>query len=169
MAAMGIISGVMGLVGTIVSAAAAGRQAAALRNQAIAERQAAEFNAQQQEMRAMEERAAAQRKAFDKREQGDLALSKLQARAAASGGGAGINDPTVISLASDIGGKAEYMALGDMFVGESRGRAHEAEADIGRYIGETKARSSEEKAKATEIGAIGSILGGVGGLFGKFG
>ena len=155
MAAMGIIGGVIGLVGSIVSAAAMQRQAAAERN-------AAEYNAQVNEQRAMMERAAAQRTSLEKKEKKDYALSALQARAAASGGGAGVNDPTVINLATEIEGKGEYAAMLDMYSGEQKGRYQEAEADIGRYIG-------EEKAKASEVKAFGTILGGVGFFVGKFG
>lgn len=155
MAAMGMIGGLFSLFGSIV-------QASALQKQAQAERNAAEFNAQVQEQRAMEERAAAQRKALDERKKKDIVQSNLQARAAASGAGAGVNDPTIISLATDIEGRGEYQALTEMYTGESRARGREDEAALQRYIGETKAQASEAK-------ATGAILGGIGGLFGKFG
>jgi hypothetical protein len=155
MAAMGIIGGLFSLVGSIASANA-------LQKQAAAERNAAQFNAQVEEQRAMEDRAAAQRKSFQDKETKDLTLSKLQARAAASGGGAGPNDPSIIGLASDIEGKGTYQSLADMYVGESRGRMAEDNAAIGQYIGQTKADADEAK-------AFGTILGGVGGLVGKFG
>lgn len=151
----GLIGGVFSLVGSIASANAQ-------RQQAAAERNAAQYNAQVQEQKANEERAAAQRKALQTREKKDLALSQLQARAAFSGGGAGINDPTVISLATDIEEKGEYQALGDMFVGESRGRSYENQANLDRYIGETRARASKARADAT-------IMSGIGGLFSRFG
>lgn len=155
MAAIGMIGGIFSMLGSIVGAAA-------MQKQAKAERNAAEYNAQVQEKQAMEERASAQRKALEERRKKDVTLSNLQARAAASGGGAGVSDPTVISLATDIEGRGEYGALLEMYTGESRARGREDEAALQRYIGETKAQASEAK-------ATGMILGGIGGLFGKFG
>jgi type II secretory pathway pseudopilin PulG len=155
----GLVSGVFSMMG-------AAAQAKAYKQQAAAERQAAEYNAKLQEQAAMEQRAVAQRKALEGREKKEVTIGNLQARAAASGGGASINDPSVIKLAGDIEEKGEYAALGDMYSGEAKGRSLENQANLDRYVGETKARASEAKAKAAIIGGIGSA---VGGLFGKFG
>src|SRR5262245_26917803 len=81
------------------------------------------FEAAQAEMQAGEARGAAQRGVADRRRDVRLNLSALQARAAASGGGAA--DDTVRRLGARIAERGEYEALGEMFTGESRARGFE--------------------------------------------
>ena len=79
--------------------------------------QSAEFSAKQAEMAGSEARAASQRKALDRRQQIKLSLSALQARAAASGGGA--SDRTVKNIGGEIVKRGEYEMLAEMHTGES--------------------------------------------------
>src|SRR5262245_47667509 len=96
--------------------------------------QAYNFQAKQQDMMAQESRAAAQREALDKRRQGDLLQSQLQARAAASGGGAA--DPTVLDLGGGLAGRSQLAALTDMYRGENRARGLEDQAMGSRMTGQ---------------------------------
>lgn len=170
----------LGAVGTIAQMGAASQQAEAqrmqadaMRQQADTERQVAAYNAAEQTKTANEERAAAQRTALEQKRQTDLVQSKLQANAAASGGGA--SDPTVISLASDIEGQGTYQSLFSMYKGEARGSALEDQAAITRYSGNRKADAYLANADATDVAAdatesagFASMLGGFSNLFTKF-
>src|SRR4051812_33081523 len=71
-----------------------------------AAKKSADFTAAQEDQAAQESRAASQRDALEKGRQTGLVLSKLQARAAASGGGAA--DPGVLTIAGNIAGRGEY-------------------------------------------------------------
>jgi hypothetical protein len=73
---------------------------------ARAEKNAADFEAQQMEMKAKEEPLPAQRDALAKRKEGAIVNSRAQALAAASGGGAGTDAPTIVKLMSDTAGEA---------------------------------------------------------------
>lgn len=114
----------------------------------------ANFQAAQEDMAAQESRAASQRDALEKGRQTTLALSKLQADAAASGGGA--SDPGVLTLAGNIGGRGEYESLMDMYKGENRARGLEDTATGERATGAAKADASYLSAAGTLIGSAGS-------------
>ena len=66
-----------------------------------------------------ESRAASQRSAIGQTTQKDLALSKAQSVAAASGGGA--SDPTVVNLEAGIERQGEYYKLMDLVWGREPG------------------------------------------------
>lgn len=147
-------------VGTMASASAA-------RRQADAERTAADYNAMMMERRANEERAVGTRKAAEKRRELEYAQSRLQSRAAASGGSA--SDPGTISLAADIEQQGEYNALTAIYTGESTARNYETQAGLTRYVGESRARALEDKAKGTLIEGFGGLAGKLGSYALKFG
>src|SRR4051812_33157911 len=94
------ISAVSTIMGGNAAADAGEAQARAQRQQAADNATALEFKAQQEDQGAQESRAAAQRQALEKGRQTRLLLSTLQARAAASGGGA--SDPGVLDIAGKI-------------------------------------------------------------------
>lgn len=144
--------------GTAVSAASTIAGGRAAQQSALAQQQALAFRAQQQEAAAQEARAAASRAAQDKRHETALLQSKLQARAAASGGGA--DDPTIVNLAEDLGGRGEYDALMEMYKGESRARSLENQAAGDRYSGTVGISEAETKRKIANLNAIGTIIGG---------
>jgi hypothetical protein len=86
----------------------------------VAEKNSADFEAQQMDMKAKEEVAASQRDALAKRKEGAVINSRAQALAAASGGGAGTDAPTIVKLMSDTAGEADYNAQTSMYGGYSR-------------------------------------------------
>lgn len=149
--------------GTAVSAMGtiAGGNAAAAAGQSA--QQSANFRAQQEDQAAQESRAVSQRSALDKQRSGQLALSTLQARAAAGGGGA--DDPTVLNLAGNIAQRTEYDSLFDMYKGENRARGLEDEATGSRYSGEAAAAEGDAKQSASYLSAAGTVIGGAGSMY----
>lgn len=125
--------------------------------------QAQNFKAQQEDMAAVESRAIAQRSALEKKRETGLVLSKLQANAAASGGGA--DDSTVLGLASGIAGRGEYESLLEMYKGENRARGLEDQAIASRMTGEALKAEGEAKKKASYFSAAGTLIGGAGSAF----
>ena len=101
-----ILMGGLSAAGTVASGVAANNNA--------------KYEAQQMDMRAKEEVASSQRDAIAKRREGDLINSRAQALAAASGGGAGSDAPTIIKLMSQTTGESEYNAQTSMYGGQSR-------------------------------------------------
>lgn len=147
-----VVSTVAGLAGSYMQAQgtlAAGKAA----------QQAAEFEAKQLDIKAKEEQAAAQRDMFDQRREKELALSKLQSNAAASGFSA--TDPTALALADEIEKYGTYKEQMAMYGGTSRRAGIEAQAAGRRMEG-----------KAARIGsqysAAGTILGGISTMAGKY-
>lgn len=90
MAELALIGGLISGVGQIASGVAANRQA---KQQAL-----------NQEAAGRQELANAQQEAFDKKREGQLMLSRQQALAASSGGGA--DDPTILKIMGDTAGQA---------------------------------------------------------------
>ncbi len=148
--------------GSAVSAAGTIAGGRAAQQSALAQQQALEFRARQEEAAAQEARAAAGRAAQDKRRESVLAQSKLQARAAASGGGA--DDPTIVNLAGDIAGAGEYGALMEMYKGESRARSLEDQAAGDRYSSGVALAEGNTKRKLANLSAIGTIIGGANSM-----
>jgi hypothetical protein len=156
----------LGPLGTAISAA--GTIVGGLAGMAQGNAQAAmmEHRAKMERQQAMEARAIGTRQAMEKRREGDLMQSKLQARAAASGGGAA--DPTVIKLGQDIAGRSEYSALFDMYQGENRARGYEDSANASM----ASAKSAEQQGKFALLGSLfkagGTIMGGAGSMKGSY-
>lgn len=150
-AAGGVVSA-MGTIAAGDAAADAGRRS----------QQAQEFRAKQEDMAANESRAAAQRAALEKQREGVLLGSKLQARAAAQGGGA--DDPTIVTLGEDIAGRSEYAALTDIYKGENRARGLEDQAIGDRYTGQSLVAEGEAKQRASKLSALGTIIGAAGSM-----
>lgn len=146
--------------GVLLTAAGTGVSAASTIAGGRAAEDESKFRAAQLRQRAAESRASSQRSAFERRREGDLALSSLQARAAASGGGA--DDPTVIKLGEDIAARSEYGALAEMFKGENRARGYEDSASAALVSGKAAKKGSYLK-------AAGTILSGAGSMASKFG
>lgn len=137
-------------------AAEAGVQGAEFKAQALEQgglfaEQQGDFEAGQLRASAAETRAVAQREAFEKRRAGKLAMSTLIARAAASGGGA--TDRTVLRVGEQIADRSEYMALADMFTGESRARGLEDQATATKMSAAAKRYGMGVDAIAARYGA----------------
>lgn len=152
MAALGIIGAITSAVGTIANASAMSAQAGA-------EQTAANYKADMENRQAMEQRAAAQRSALDQRKKTALVQSRLQADAAASGGGA--TDPTILKLGSDIAGQGEYNALSEIYSGESRATGLENQGALDRYSGAARASSLQSRSFSTILGGLGGLAGDI--------
>lgn len=133
----------IGALGSLVSGVGTVAAGAAQKN-------AADFEAQQMDMKAKEETAAAQRDAIAKKREGAIINSRAQALAAASGGGAGTDAPTIVKLMSNTAGEADYNAQSAMYGGLSRAAGLRDSA---------KGKRAEGKASL-----LGSVLGGFGGF-----
>lgn len=135
----------IGLIGTGLSAAgtiAAGK----------AEQENQEFVARQEQDKAKEEFAASQREAQQARREARIAQSRQQALAAASGGGAGADAPTIVRLMSDTAGQGELNAGSAIYGGQQRAAGLNDSA---------KARRRSGRASF-----LGSVLGGFGQMAG---
>lgn len=128
--------------------------------QGVQAKKTADYEAAQMDVNAGQDRAMAQRQAIENRREARLADSRLQAVAAASGGGA--SDPTVIKLSQDINAEGEYNALSSLYSGEESARQLEGSADLRRYEGKNAKR-------AGTIKAISTVLAGAGGMASKYG
>lgn len=101
----------------------------------VAENRNARFEAQQLDAKAKEEIAASQREAQDKRKEAALVNSRAQAIAAASGGGAGVDAPSIVKIMSDTAGQGEYNAQAAMYGGATRAAGLRASAAARRRSG----------------------------------
>jgi hypothetical protein len=86
----------------------------------VAEKRNADAEAVQLKRKGQEEFAASQRDAESARREATLANSRAQALAAASGGGAGSDAPTIVRLMSETAGQGELNAQSAMYGGLSR-------------------------------------------------
>lgn len=112
----------------------------------IAANNAAQAEADQMEARGKEEFAASQRDAEQRRKEGQIANSRVQAIAAASGAGA--DAPTIVRIMQDTAGTAELNAQTDLYGGRQRRAGMRDSA---------RARRAEGEASL-----LGSIFSGVG-------
>lgn len=136
-----VIGGAVSAVGTLAAGGAA--------------KDASYFKAAQEQQAAQESRAASQRQSMEHRRQAGLALSKVQAGAAASGAGA--SDPGILKIAGDIAGRGEYQSLADMYTGENRARGLEDSAMGDRMSGDAAQTGSYYKAAGTLLSTGGSF------------
>lgn len=132
----------IGLLGTAASTVGTIAQGAA-------ENRAAKFEAQQMEAKAKEENAASQREAAQSRTEAQLAMSRQQALAASSGGGAGTDAPTIVRLMQDTAGQGEL------------------NAGMQLYGGTQRARGLMDSAKGRRMSGKASLLGSYAAGFGQ--
>ena len=153
MAGLGAIATIASLAGTAVSAVgtiAAGR----------ANKQAADHQAAQLEVRAKGERATAQQDALELARKKRLSLSRLQARAAASGFSA--TDPTVLDLTGETAAYGTFREQVARFGGDARSADLRASAEGSRARGAAALQNAGFSAAKT-------IIGGVPNMFRRFG
>ena len=141
MAGLELLGTVIGGVGTMMAGGAAQANA--------------NYEAQQLDMKAKEETAAAQREAIEKRREGEILNSRAQAVAAASGGGAGFDAPTIVNIMTKTAGEADYNARTVLYGGESRARGLRDSAKGRRASGKASMLGSV-------VSGMGQIAGGVG-------
>lgn len=156
MTTLAVVGGAVSAAGTI-----AGGSAAASAGQS--QQQAQYFKAAQEDQAAQESRASSQRDSLEKGRQTQLVLSKLQAGAAAGGGGA--DDPGVLTLAGNIAGRGEYESLMDMFKGENRARGLEDSAIGTRLTGDAQKAEGDAKKSASYLSAAGTLIGSAGSAY----
>jgi hypothetical protein len=132
-----------------------------------AQQAAAQWEAQQLEVRAREEKAQAYAEAQDLSRKKVLALSTLQAAAAASGFMA--DSESTLDVAGEI---AEYGTLQEQMAqygGNSRQNALRNAAEGRRMTGAAQAKGSEYAAAGYRNKGNASLLGGVSSMAGQFG
>jgi cell division protein FtsL len=151
---MAAIGTILSVVGTFVSAA--GTMAAAKQQEKAAEWQKLEY-----ERQAKSETAAAQRDAEALQHKKDLALSRLQTVAAASGFSA--TDPTALNVGGEIekyGTMQQQMA---QYGGADRAAGLRAQGDLGVLAAKARTTGANAQAFGTILGGLGSGLSRYGG------
>ena len=143
---------VAGLAGTGLSAVGQLSNAAATASQ---EKEAAAEEGNQANQAA----AAAERTEITRDRQTQLVLSRTQAEAASSGGGA--TDPTVLSLEGTTEQQGDYNALSSLYQGQAASRADQLQQQIDLF----KAAQTET---AAPIAAAGTVLSGVSSFANRF-
>lgn len=161
------IAAVSGVAGLGMSVMGSMQAASAAKAQGEAQKNALDYQAQQARINAGQERAAAQRRAIAQRRKTDIVQSNLQARAAASGGGA--LDPSVIDISGDIAQEGEYRALSALYEGEERARGLETMANLRQFEGDAAMAAGRNVAGIYRGRAIGTALSGSMDLFSKYG
>lgn len=152
--------------GTVLSA---GAGIAGAKMQSDAAAQQGEYQARVAEMQALalqqeaqQKQAAAQREMITREKQKDLLLSRQQAVAAASGGGA--TDPTILQLMGTTAGQGEYNALSALYEGDVQAQSLNYQADIERYKA-MRARQAigpaQSAALLSGVSSFGSALSGL--------
>ncbi|NLS19906.1 hypothetical protein HGP16_25540 [Rhizobium sp. P40RR-XXII] len=121
MAALAAIGTLVSAVGTVASGVAAKKDS--------------DFQAQQLDAKAKEEMASSQREAAQSKQQATLANSRAQAIAAASGGGASTDAPTIVKLMSDTAGQGQLNADAQLYNGYSRAAGFTDQAAATRRTG----------------------------------
>lgn len=143
--ALGVISTIATIGGTVLSAASSIQQGNY--QNAIAQAQA-----KAEQRRANEVQASAQRDAAQRAKEAKYVMSRQQAVAAASGGGAA--DSTVLNLMSQTAGQGAYNAASSIYEGQSAGDSLNYQASIDRMSGRMQRQ-------AGYIGAGTTLLGGI--------
>lgn len=117
--------------------------------------EAARATAAREEARGRQEFAAAQADALERKFQGQLLASRQQAVAAASGGGAGADAPTIVKLMADTGERTDYAVRSAIYAGESARDNYYASAAARR-------RSGDNTFIGGFLEGLGSLAGGIG-------
>lgn len=147
-------------IGTIVSIAGTaigtGAQIIGTNRAARAEAEAQEDYAQQEEQMGKLEFAAAQREVLERKYEGDLVMSRQQALAAASGGGA--SSPSIVTLMSETAKRARYGEETAMYLGRTKRDALYKSAESRRTTG----RASLMGAQIASWGLLARGVGGIG-------
>jgi hypothetical protein len=104
-----------------------------------------------------DEFAASQREAEEKKLQGKLIESRIQAVAAASGGGAGADSPTIMKLLTETGERNRYAVQSTLYAG-ARQRQNYMESAA------AKRRSGDASLLGSFFTGFGTLAGGIGSL-----
>lgn len=157
MATLATIGTALTVGAAVVGAGASVYSAYQSHQQGVAMQQEANRQALIDEASGKAEFAASQREAELRRLEGKLIMSRQQAYAAASGAGAGANDPTILRIMSKTGENAEQNARVALYQGESR---------MADYYNQAQARriSGRNNFVGKMLEGFGTLAGGVGRL-----
>lgn len=146
----------LALAGSAVSAGVglygASVQADAQREAGENEQRAREMQAQAEERQGNEVQAASQREAEQRAQKARVLLSRQQAVAAASGGGA--SDPTVLKLMGDTAAEGEYQSLSALYEGKAKAAGLEDDAALQRWRGRQARTAGYTNANATMLSGV---------------
>lgn len=142
------VGGITSGLGTVLSAKSAIDQANYAQNAAQVENQA-------QVQKGNDDAAAGERQQIQQDRQTQLALSRAQAVAAASGGGA--SDTGVVNVEGNIAQQGQYNALTALSNGQARSAADQYQGQVDLFQG-------ERAAQAGPLNATGAILNGISGF-----
>lgn len=156
-------------VGTLMQVGGGLSAADAMKAQGTQQRVEKNFEAQQMRENAGQEVAASQRQAIDVNHQYKLIASRALALGGASG--AGMSDPTMAGILTDIGAEGSYKAATAIYEGASKARKLEIGAEGAEIEGEVAEKAGYAKAKAMQTQVIGSVLQSAGsmGMYAKYG
>lgn len=116
----------------------------------------ARSEAAQLKRQATNQRGISQRESSEARRRGEVARSRAQAVAAASGATA--DDPTVTNIMGDIEGRTEYNALSALYNGEFSASGLDQTADARRRMGRAARGAGRMQAGATILSNAGSLI-----------
>lgn len=105
--------------------------------------------------------AASQRDALERKLEGELTMSRQQAVAAASGGGAGADAPTIVKIMSDTAARSDYARRSVLYGGEERRSTLYKSAEARRKTGQNSFLGSLFTAGgqlASGIGSVGNMV-----------
>lgn len=142
-------------IASVATIAAAAISAGGAVYEGYQSQQANELEARQEKKAGDLEFASSQREADQRRLEGQLIMSRQQALAAASGGGAGADAPTITKILSDTGEAADLNSRNTIFQGASRRQD---------YFDSASARVATGQGNF-----FGGILRGLGSLAGGIG
>jgi len=150
------------VVGTGVSLYGSSVAADNARKAGEAERQTQYMLAQQEEAAGTEALASSQRDARERKLEGELIMSRQQAVAAASGGGAGADAPTIVRLMTETAKRSQYGQDSVIYTGEATRSKYNASAAARRMSGENSFLGGIQGAQGAYLSGIGSLAAGVG-------
>lgn len=133
---------------------AVGQISSANQNREIAEQQA-----RQEEAQGRDEFAASQREMIERKLAGKLAMSRMQAIAAASGGGAGSDAPTIVRLMEKSAERDAYGRGTAVYSGMRLRDALNSSAGARRRTAQNNFTGSLYSATGTVLGGIGDFAG----------
>lgn len=164
----------VGYMGSQEAKKAAAKQAQGIEEAGAQRRAAANREADYLEVNATQKVAAAQQDMFDVMRVTKLTQSRVQALAAASGGGA--TSPGVLSVMSKISKVGALQASKALYSGEEAARNMRLQAIETRLTGDFESAAATNQAQAVRMGAkaqeyatYAQAIGTAGGLYGKYG
>jgi hypothetical protein len=164
MAAIGTLGTVLAITGAVVGAGASVFSAYQTVQQGQAQQQELNREADVDTLAGKNAFAASQREAEQRQLEGKLIMSKAQAYAAASGGGAGADDPTIAKILTDTGDQAQYGADSVMYQGASQQSDYLASASAKRQTGQNVYFGSILRGVGTLASAAGGLASSASGM-----